>query len=264
MFQLRSFVIIVHVHTDTTPFTVTKARGEGSSTDVLCMGSMHTYIRYTNVNRSEHYIFAASHQAWRSPSNASGYVEDACMQEQRVTNFEADVGPIVVGEWSLATDNCGTLQIQTFIALHRRPRINALHTQGFSLTQHAMRAALWLNGFNDQIPGFPYVECSFVRCPEPYMGREQPGAPPDPTMGPQDPFGTGGPHVRCVHEASFAWVMGSNTQLQVRKLSSRSALDRRRCIHGSGICTRTHTLRIHLRASAHLRPKKYASVCLHC
>ena len=47
----------------------------------------------------------------------------------------------VVGEWSLATDNC----------------------------------AMWLNGFNDNVPGFPKVECEMVKCPDPYMGSEQPG-----------------------------------------------------------------------------------------
>jgi hypothetical protein len=31
-----------------------------------------------------------------------------------------------------------------------------------------------------------------IKCPDPYMGSEQPGAPPDPSKGAQDPFGTGG------------------------------------------------------------------------
>ena len=47
----------------------------------------------------------------------------------------------VVGEWSLATDNC----------------------------------AMWLNGFNDNVPGYPKVKCERVKCPDPYMGSEQPG-----------------------------------------------------------------------------------------
>jgi glucan 1,3-beta-glucosidase len=34
---------------------------------------------------------------------------------------------------------------------------------------------MWLNGFNDNVPGFPKVECEMVKCPEPYMGSEQPG-----------------------------------------------------------------------------------------
>jgi len=58
--------------------------------------------------------------------------------------LQADM-PIIVGEWSLATDNC----------------------------------AMWLNGFNDNLPGFPKVRAwslSGVTLPsphnfEPAMGR---------------------------------------------------------------------------------------------
>ena len=65
--------------------------------------------------------------------------------------------PIIVGEWSLATDNC----------------------------------AMWLNGFNDNLPGYPKVSCSMKPCADPYMGWGQPGCPPDATMPLQGPFGTG-------------------------------------------------------------------------
>ena len=64
----------------------------------------------------------------------------------------------IVGEWSLATDNC----------------------------------AMWLNGLNNNLPGYPKVTCEMVECPKPYMGAEQPGAPPDPKENLQDPFGSGG------------------------------------------------------------------------
>ncbi|KAL3895211.1 MAG: hypothetical protein SGPRY_013574, partial [Prymnesium sp.] len=56
--------------------------------------------------------------------------------------------PMIVGEWSLATDNC----------------------------------AMWLNGFNDNLPGYPKVSCGMVQCPPPYMGFSQPGCPPDPSL----------------------------------------------------------------------------------
>jgi hypothetical protein len=50
-----------------------------------------------------------------------------------------------VGEWSLATDNC----------------------------------AMWLNGLNNNVPGYPKVVCDMVKCPLPYMAEknvyEQPG-----------------------------------------------------------------------------------------
>ena len=64
----------------------------------------------------------------------------------------------IVGEWSLATDNC----------------------------------AMWLNGLNNNLPGYPKVTCDVVKCPNPYMGSEQPGAPPDSHENLQDPFGSGG------------------------------------------------------------------------
>lgn len=50
---------------------------------------------------------------------------------------------------------------------------------------------MWLNGFNDNIDGYPKVQCDLVPCPPPYMGKGQPGAPPDPKLGKQGPFGTG-------------------------------------------------------------------------
>jgi hypothetical protein len=55
---------------------------------------------------------------------------------------------------------------------------------------------MWLNGFNDNLPGFPRLPCKYVPCGKPYMGSEQPGAPVDNTKAIQGPFGTGmsGPH----------------------------------------------------------------------
>eukprot|EP00611_Tribonema_gayanum_P008578 TRINITY_DN1815_c0_g1_i4.p1 TRINITY_DN1815_c0_g1~~TRINITY_DN1815_c0_g1_i4.p1 ORF type:complete len:249 (+),score=27.31 TRINITY_DN1815_c0_g1_i4:731-1477(+) len=63
----------------------------------------------------------------------------------------------MVGEWSLATDNC----------------------------------AMWLNGFNDNPIGYPQVACDWVECPAPYMGPDQPGAPPNASLPAQMPIGTG-------------------------------------------------------------------------
>jgi glucan 1,3-beta-glucosidase len=65
--------------------------------------------------------------------------------------------PLIVGEWSLATDNC----------------------------------AMWLNGFNDNLPGYPKVSCRMFPCAAPYMGYEQPGTPPSNEMPLQGPYGTG-------------------------------------------------------------------------
>jgi glucan 1,3-beta-glucosidase len=51
---------------------------------------------------------------------------------------------------------------------------------------------MWLNGFNNNLPGYPKVVCSMVKCPDPYMGLDQPGTPPDSSENLQDPFGSGG------------------------------------------------------------------------
>jgi glucan 1,3-beta-glucosidase len=68
----------------------------------------------------------------------------------------------MVGEWSLATDNC----------------------------------AMWLNGFNDNLPAYPKVDCMRIPCAKPYMGDSQPGAPPPIDKGVMnDPHGTGESYV---------------------------------------------------------------------
>ena len=51
---------------------------------------------------------------------------------------------------------------------------------------------MWLNGLNNNLPGYPKVVCDMVKCPNPYMGPDQPGAPPDSKENLQDPFGSGG------------------------------------------------------------------------
>lgn len=98
------------------------------------------------------------YQAWRDPDSRIGFYTDACHQKSAIANMERAFGPVIVGEWSLATDNC----------------------------------AMWLNGFNDNLPGFPRLPCKYVPCAEPYMGKGvQPGAPPDATKPYQGPYGTG-------------------------------------------------------------------------
>ena len=56
--------------------------------------------------------------------------------------------PVIVGEWSLATDNC----------------------------------AMWLNGFQDNLPGYPNVICGYQNCPNPNT---------EIIDGSQGPFGSG-------------------------------------------------------------------------
>ena len=97
------------------------------------------------------------YQAWRDPDSRVGYYNDACAIKGSLAEMEREFGPVVVGEWSLATDNC----------------------------------AMWLNGFNDNLPGFPRLPCKYVPCSDPYMGEGQPGAPVDPSKALMGPYGTG-------------------------------------------------------------------------
>ena len=96
------------------------------------------------------------YQAWQNPGNPQSFYLDACAAKKSILEIERSFGPVIVGEWSLATDNC----------------------------------AMWLNGFNDNLPGFPKMPCKFIPCPKPYV-EDQAGAPPDPTKALQPPYGTG-------------------------------------------------------------------------
>lgn len=96
------------------------------------------------------------YQAWFDPSVRYNYYTNACGQRNLIKLMQT-LHPVIVGEWSLATDNC----------------------------------AMWLNGFNDNLPGYPRMPCKYVTCADPYMGHEQPGAPPSRVTGAQGPYGTG-------------------------------------------------------------------------
>ena len=48
------------------------------------------------------------YQAWRNPSSRTSFYADACGAKGALAAMEREFGPVVVGEWSLATDNCGT------------------------------------------------------------------------------------------------------------------------------------------------------------
>lgn len=98
------------------------------------------------------------YQAWNAPAPIEVFVEETCNEARRLKKLNQSGMMLIVGEWSLATDNC----------------------------------AMWLNGFNDNIPGYPFVECERVQCADPYMGS-QPGAPPPLDGGVMlDPHGAGG------------------------------------------------------------------------
>ena len=70
--------------------------------------------------------------AWNNPGPINTFHSAACGFSGGVKTMEELVDmPVIVGEWSLATDNC----------------------------------AMWLNGFNDNLPGYPKLPCKFVECP---------------------------------------------------------------------------------------------------
>jgi len=98
------------------------------------------------------------YQAWSDPVSRIAHYNDACAQKHTIAQLEKEFGPVIVGEWSLATDNC----------------------------------AMWLNGFNDNLAGFPRLPCKNIPCSDPYFGNNViPNAPVDPTKPIQGPFGTG-------------------------------------------------------------------------
>ena len=97
------------------------------------------------------------YQAWRDPDSRIGFYKNACSMKGALAEMEREFGPVIVGEWSLATDNC----------------------------------AMWLNGFNDNLPGFPRLPCKFQVCADSYLGSSQPGVPLDPSKPLQGPYGTG-------------------------------------------------------------------------
>jgi glucan 1,3-beta-glucosidase len=127
------------------------------------------------------------YQAWREPDSRVGFFQDACNAKKSIANMEREFGPVIVGEWSLATDNC----------------------------------AMWLNGFNDNLPGFPRLPCKYTSCisgqyhnESHYMGiinRTQPGVPIDPSKPMQGPYGTGmsGP-IFGLCPGSRDWLKESN------------------------------------------------------
>eukprot|EP00956_Cyclotella_meneghiniana_P043891 scaffold292801_cov83-Cyclotella_meneghiniana.AAC.1 len=105
-------------------------------------------------------LHADIYQAWMDPAPRTTFYGNACSQKNQIALMEREFGPVVVGEWSLATDNC----------------------------------AMWLNGFNDNLPGFPRSPCKYIPCSSPYMNNDnytQPGTPIDAGKGLQGPFGTG-------------------------------------------------------------------------
>ena len=44
------------------------------------------------------------YQAWNFPTSRENFYSDACAQKFRIASIEQTFGPVIVGEWSLATE----------------------------------------------------------------------------------------------------------------------------------------------------------------
>jgi len=121
------------------------------------------------------------YQAWHDPDTRIAFFSDACRQKSMIATMEREFGPVIVGEWSLATDNCA-------MWLNGKTKWrNMLGRFVLQLLTHAFPGS----GFNDNLPGFPRLPCKYTPCPESYLGHEQPGVPLDPFKPIQGPYGTG-------------------------------------------------------------------------
>lgn len=130
------------------------------------------------------------YQAWADTAPSEYFVETSCasLHEQNLALMESIDIPIVVGEWSLATDNC----------------------------------AMWLNGLNDNVPGFPKHDCNFVPCPASYMGPDTKFSVPGNQVNTFDPTGMGGPSYvvdgSCPQDAPFPDENGEVKKIAYAKL----------------------------------------------
>lgn len=132
------------------------------------------------------------YQAW-SETEPSDYFIDVSCETPKVQNLDImeTLGvPVIVGEWSLASDNC----------------------------------AMWLNGLNDNVPGYPKHECDFVPCPQSYMGLDKKFAVPGKGVNTLDPMGTGGPSFvidgTCPQDAAFSDEMEAVKRISYAKLNA--------------------------------------------
>lgn len=94
------------------------------------------------------------YQAWKTDRYGDLFLLEADANKNVLENYKKSGINVVIGEWSIATDNC----------------------------------AMWLNGFQDNLEGYPVTECKYTTCPNPYivLARDI-----DRTSNIISPFGTG-------------------------------------------------------------------------
>nr|CCA22662.1 glucan 1 putative [Albugo laibachii Nc14] len=132
------------------------------------------------------------YQAWIKPGTQADYFSNACQQKQSIADMEKNAMPVIIGEWSLATDNC----------------------------------AMWLNGFNDNMPGYPKVKCAVQKCPteSTYLGYGFPGTPLDLNKPIQGPYGTelsGPSYGLCSITSTTAFRQEDDQELTLHLLHKR-------------------------------------------
>jgi glucan 1,3-beta-glucosidase len=64
--------------------------------------SFGTFLQYCDNYALDTHIY----QAWAWENTAQWFQEHACMDRERLMVMERLGVPVIVGEWSLATDNC--------------------------------------------------------------------------------------------------------------------------------------------------------------
>mmetsp|Transcript_52623 Transcript_52623/g.87384 ORF Transcript_52623/g.87384 Transcript_52623/m.87384 type:complete len:653 (+) Transcript_52623:97-2055(+) len=120
------------------------------------------------------------YQAWFDIGSQQSFLDNACSWRQRIRSVQESSLPVIVGEWSLATDNCN----------------------------------MWLNGFHDDAPGYPKVACDSMPCPKPYVSG-LPGPPEGAAPGPHG--STDHPsvpsHGQC--PVSLPWIAGERTEDEI-------------------------------------------------
>ena len=84
------------------------------------------FLEKNNIPKIKIYLDTHQYMAWGKPVPFQNYINGAYLWKQPYTIFD-----IIVGEFSLATDNC----------------------------------IMWLNGFMDNLPGYPLKKCIYEECP---------------------------------------------------------------------------------------------------
>ena len=77
-----------------------------------CFPALLSSLNLTNIAYcipiSSYPTTLSIYQAWMDPSSRLTFYNNACAQKKQIALMEREFGPVIVGEWSLATDNCAS------------------------------------------------------------------------------------------------------------------------------------------------------------